>query len=209
MSEKLIVVGDLHGHWSEMLQYLRILRDHSYDGEILQIGDVGIGFGDQSSAEFFDDMFAEHQNMRFIRGNHDNPAEVKNSSHYIQDGLVEGERMFVGGGHSIDKEWRTPGLDWWEDEELSIEQFNRVIDTYLHAKPRQMFTHECPDFLLPLFPQKMLPIPSRTRQAFQAMWEAHKPELWVFGHFHLDFDQVIDGTRFICVNQYTVRRVDI
>ena len=50
--------------------------------------------------------------------------------------------------------------------------------------------------------------PSRTRQAFQAMFEAHQPDLWVFGHWHHSFDGVLDGTRFVCLNELEARTFD-
>jgi hypothetical protein len=33
------------------------------------------------------------------------------------------------------------------------------------------------------------------------MWNFYKPETWIFGHWHLSFDKVISGTRFICLNE--------
>ena len=49
---------------------------------------------------------------------------------------------------------------------------------------------------------------SRTRNAFRVMFEEHKPKLWIFGHWHVWFDQVIDGTRFLCIPELAFADVD-
>ena len=50
---------------------------------------------------------------------------------------------------------------------------------------------------------------SRTRQALQAMWSAHSPELWIFGHWHKSFDHVLRGTRFICLAELEYIDIDL
>jgi hypothetical protein len=41
------------------------------------------------------------------------------------------------------------------------------------------------------------------------MFELHQPKLWVFGHYHTDYDEVIQGTRFVCVNKDIYRDLEI
>ena len=41
-------------------------------------------------------------------------------------------------------------------------------------------------------------IPSRTRQAFDAMFVRHRPEYWVFGHWHPTHRTERDGCTFVC-----------
>ena len=114
--------------------------------------------------------------------------------------------MFVGGALSIDKQFRQEGFSWWPDEELSVGELMLLTDRYIGERPRAMITHECPEDIA-LFEMARLSgstkldprFASRTRQAFQSMWSAHSPELWVFGHWHRSFDQVCNGTRFICL----------
>lgn len=33
------------------------------------------------------------------------------------------------------------------------------------------------------------------------MLEIHRPKVWVFGHYHIDKDFELNGTRFICLNE--------
>lgn len=41
------------------------------------------------------------------------------------------------------------------------------------------------------------------------MFTAHKPKLWLFGHWHMPFDEVVSGTRFICLAELATIDVDI
>lgn len=177
-------IGDVHG---KMDRYLPL----TYDVESIQVGDFGVGFVDIPILK---------PEARFIRGNHDNPALCREHRNWIPDGTIEGDTMFIGGAWSIDKAWRTPGISWWEDEELSIAEWDRVITTAINTRPRIMVTHDCPQsIVLPLFGAK--PIKTRTQQALDVILGEVRPEIWLFGHWHIDRDVVIDGTRFICLGE--------
>jgi hypothetical protein len=85
-----------------------------------------------------------------------------------------------------------------------------------------MVTHECPEEIAKVL-FSTIPVlgnptnggkldhcwSSRTRQAFQSMWSAHSPDIWIFGHWHLSFDQIANGTRFICLSELEYRDMDI
>lgn len=198
-------IGDVHGKYE---RYRAILENSPPS---IQVGDLGVGFrrlGGHRDGEFQRNppYYAMHPHHRFIRGNHDNPGECKKNSQYIPDGTIENDIMFIGGAVSIDKKLRTEGYSWWPDEELSTEELNRLVDVYAVTKPRIMVTHDCPESIAEIMVGlggvglKLEPeFASRTRQALQAMLEIHRPEIWLFGHWHVPFDQVINGTRFICL----------
>jgi hypothetical protein len=205
-------IGDVHGKFNA---YKRIISQCS--GSI-QVGDMGVGF---KSLRGWDDHYLSNPphykmvagNHRFIRGNHDNPGVCARHSQCIKDGTVENDVMFIGGAISIDKEYRVEGISWWPDEELSIQQLDALIDVYQVAKPRIMVTHDCPESIANamccIMNWKKFDFPSRTRQALQAMLELHKPEIWLFGHWHFSFDRVIDGVRFICLNELECKDIEI
>jgi hypothetical protein len=158
---------------------------------------------------------------RFIRGNHDNPDACRRHPRWIADGHVEDGMMFVGGTVSLDRAWRAEGFDWWPEEELDVAGLKRVIDLYAARKPRIMVTHDCPEevasIVLTRIPRVRSDgpvIPSRTRLAMQEMWAMHQPELWIFAHYHISFDNVLNGgreagTRFICLAELEHRDVDV
>lgn len=35
----------------------------------------------------------------------------------------------------------------------------------------------------------------------QKMLEIHAPKVWVFGHYHKDWQSNIEGTKFVCLNE--------
>jgi len=193
-------IGDVHGKWR---RYRTIIADCPAS---IQVGDFGVGFIDPMTQEYsanppFDAMTkGDH---RFIRGNHDNPTSCTRHSRWIADGTVEDDIMYIGGAFSIDREWRTEGYTWWPEEELSYGELQLLTDKYLEVKPRIMVTHTCPEVVITsLFPISYKSIiPSRTQQALQGMWEAHKPDFWIFGHWHYSADKTILGTRFICLDE--------
>jgi Icc-related predicted phosphoesterase len=134
---------------------------------------------------------------------------------WIKDGTIQNDVMFIGGAWSIDYQWRTKGIDLFEDEELSYEEFNRLISIYETVQPRVMVTHDCPlSVSNKLFIERNKSLSgaqyrTRTGSAFETMFEIHKPKLHIFGHWHCDADEVIDGTRFICLNELSYIDVDM
>jgi hypothetical protein len=118
--------------------------------------------------------------------------------------------MFVGGAYSIDRAWRTEGYDWWPDEQLSIKDLDWITGDYLKLKPKVMVTHDCPQDVAPHIKGSHHTYEqTRTGQALQMMWSAHSPDLWVFGHHHHSFDQVCNGTRFVCLAELEARDLDV
>ena len=204
---KTTFIGDCHGKFN---RYNTILKNSTHP--TIQVGDMGVGFfspyGIPSENPPYDRMV--EGGHRFIRGNHDNPNVCKKHTQWIPDGTIEGDVMFIGGGLSIDREFRNLNESYWEDEELSITEFFDLTDKYLEAKPCVMVTHDCPETVAHhLFKTMKLNDPSRTRQAFESMWQMHKPELWVFGHWHDHRNVEIMGTRFVCLGELQTAEVDL
>lgn len=193
-----IYIGDVHGKFTP---YKQIIRAHP---NTIQVGDMGVGFRRWPHGEhsYQNPPHAEmvKANARFIRGNHDNPAVCRRHSQYIPDGRVEDGTMFIGGGYSMDWKFRTEDYSWWKDEQLSQEDMNVIADIYYTAKPRVMVTHDCPTTAALAIPHSHhWDDRSRTERFLQALWELHKPKLWVHGHHHISVDHVIEGTRFVCL----------
>ncbi len=206
-------IGDTHGLKYELGLVLGNIPDDVTS--VIQVGDMGVGFGQGDYwHESLEDML-QAVNGRFLRGNHDNPAQCKEMRTWIQDGRIENDVMFIGGAWSIDHQWRTMGVDLWEDEELSMHQFYGLISVYDKVRPRVMITHDCPlSVSNKLFIEKgksfsKAQYRTRTGSALEEMFNIHKPELWLMGHWHCDTDEVIDGTRFICLNELSYVDVDM
>jgi hypothetical protein len=220
MTRKIRFVGDVHGRFE---QYKKIIVGVPRS---IQVGDMGVGFrriGGPRDGDFYEQPHyaVVHGDHRFIRGNNDSPDACRKLSQWISDGHIEDRVMFVGGALSIDRELRREGYNWWPDEELSAAELNRIVALYVERKPRVMVTHDCPEEVasmvltrIPLLGPGKRDFPSRTRYAFQAMWSAHAPQIWIFGHYHMSFDQVLhggreSGTRFIGLAELEHRDIDL
>lgn len=193
-------IGDIHG---DVSAYNRALGRCD---ESVQVGDFGMGFIAPSYKAMVDEFHEGNPTHRFIRGNHDDPAVCRSSPGWIQDGAYDATReiMYIGGAWSIDHEIRTPGRNWWPDEELSLTELERIRADFVYFKPKVVVTHDCPRslaaklFFRPPFDTRNH-FRTRTSEALDAMFRDHHPDLWVFGHWHESHRVRYNGTEFICL----------
>lgn len=201
-------VGDIHGKYRSYMDLIA-----GMDASV-QIGDFGIGFAGVCYEEK-DRIINEHvagSRHRFIRGNHDNPARCRQMHGYIADGTIENDVMYIGGAWSIDRNTRCEGVDWWRDEELSYEELERLINIVEVTQPRVLITHDGPSSITYenfTKPRGWTHFKTRTGEAFEEMFQVCKPELHIFGHWHIDTDIIVDGTRFICLGELSHIDIDL
>jgi predicted phosphodiesterase len=189
------IIGDVHGN---MDKYTKLLKGAKTS---VQVGDFGYGFIPNHIIPEYD------PNHRFIRGNHDNPQVVRLEPAWIPDGTIEGDTMYIGGAWSIDWGWRTPGLNWWFDEECSENEFDLFIEKYADTKPRVMITHDCPTSIAIKMVESGFGMGSktyytRTGEALQKMYEIHEPEFHFFGHWHRTTVMKRNNTHFFCIGEF-------
>lgn len=206
------VIGDVHGKFKP---YRNIIRDVPFS---IQVGDMGVGFMGFRGGELRSltnppyDAMSEGRHL-FIRGNHDNPEVCRKHAYWIPDGTVVDGIYCLGGAVSIDRAWRTEGLDWWADEECSYVELERMVDDYAAIKPEVVITHECPDSIageiLASFRKGRIEDGSRTRQALDRMFAIHQPRHWLFGHWHESLSFVLGRTRFQCLNELEYADIEI
>lgn len=203
----MMFIGDIHGRFN---YYLGLIANITHTPTV-QVGDFGIGFpGYKDPPKIIGDHW-------FIRGNHDNPEVCQKHPNYLGDYGYKKEwnLFYVGGADSIDKEYRTMGIDWWPDEELSYRTLiETVLPLYEKTLPRIVVTHTCPTNVTTELRKAIgdngwgEPPPTRTEVALQAMFEVHQPDVWLFGHFHKQWEHRMNGTRFICLNTYQTMEID-
>lgn len=203
------IIGDVHGDWYSYQMLVNPAVAGAAERSI-QVGDMFIGIGGNDYwHEQINAFHAAHPNHRFIRGNHDHPERCRREMvGWIPDGTVEGDVMLVGGAFSIDWFMRVPGQNWWEDEELGIDELYRLIDLYAEVKPRVMITHDAPISVtealfiktgLAVRKKQARPVPTLTGYALETMFAIHQPDLWCFGHWHHSVEADVRGTHFHCL----------
>jgi len=196
------LLGDVHGHIN---QYNNLISRLAYS---VQIGDMGFDYS----------KIKPNERHVWFGGNHECYYTINNHANNLGDyGLktLNGVTFyFVRGAFSIDKEYRLAGQrkngvkTWWENEELSKEEFEEVVKDYYEKKPNIVLTHDCPDSVSRIIGNPEIlrgfgfdpdTFNTITQTYLEKCFIIHQPKLWVFGHYHKHFDQVIGGTRFICL----------
>lgn len=199
---KVRYIGDIHGY---IFPYLRLTD--TVDFPTVQIGDFGFGFIN------YNPIGPDDYRNRFIRGNHDSPAVCKEQHNWIADGTIEDNVGFIGGASSIDRAYRTEGVSWWPDEQCSIAELLGIHDKFTSEKPEVIISHECPEFIANAICQQYgkskFPDDNRTRIMLEQVYYSYKPKLHIFGHWHLNFDYLYQGTRFICLPELSYIDIDL
>ena len=195
-TDRVCLVGDIHGDFGVLGIAARVV---DADVPIIQVGDFGMGFVTPPK-----NIDAEN-GIFFIRGNHDDPAACRQHSSWICDGYVEEEMMFVGGAYSIDWKHRTPGVSWWEDEQISYEEMDAIEKTYRECRPSIMITHDLPSTFISETWQRRHPYAerhmTRTGEFLSHLHLIHQPKLWVGGHWHESIREEYVGTDFIILGR--------
>lgn len=196
------LIGDVHGNISK---YISLAEEVDFS---IQLGDMGFDYTEISqklSPNFH----------KILAGNHDNYTRsgekfVNQTPHFLGNyGNLKtsfGDFFFVRGGFSIDYKSRTPGVDWWSDEEISQQQANCCLELYEETKPYFVISHECPESIIKYvstfseFNGEIIK-PSFTSLLLQKLFDIHQPAVWFFGHHHRSWIKVINETEFNCLNE--------
>lgn len=187
ISSELLIIGDVHGKIDE---YYKLIKKHK--GLSIQIGDFG--FKKEHNWHLKNIDFTQH---KICFGNHDDysffhkPHSLNNFSVWDQ------KLMTIRGAKSIDKHLRTENINWWANEEMSMEEMQQTVDHYILNKPKIIVSHDCPNVVR----KQLFGINEKsiTTNGMQVMFDNYKPDLWIFGHHHKSINEVIEGTRFICL----------
>lgn len=191
------LISDIHGDWRWYISITSGIESS------IQLGDFGFGFFQQLQSVVDDSLSDRMPNHRFIRGNHDDPELCRLSPNYLGDyGIVETDRakvFFVSGANSIDREYRTEGVSWWREEELSRSQMDKALELYTREKPDYVVSHECPMFVVTQIHPASQIRPSCTQYFLESLYNTHAPKGWWFGHHHRNIKVRTDTTTFACI----------
>jgi hypothetical protein len=198
------LIGDVHQKYKRYHEIIRETDRHEYT---IQIGDFGI-----SKYETLDNI--DPNKHKIIMGNHDNYNLAPNYPHFYGDyghTSLNGVNLFYyRGAYSIDKQHRTIGIDWWPEEQVSVEQFMKARALYRSIKPDIMLTHDCPETISPYLLNPGAQIyQNQTGYFLQELFNIHQPKRWYFGHYHKSWQMTINGTDFRCLNELETCSLEI
>jgi Icc-related predicted phosphoesterase len=113
--------------------------------------------------------------------------------------------FFMGGAESIDRGLRTPGYDWWPDEQVTFEYFtSKILPNYMKGGFNIVVTHDCPRSSCKRHCLTFKIVIPLTRHMLQILFDEYQPDLWVFGHWHKSVRKKINGTEFVCLAELEV-----
>jgi len=203
---KLRIFGDTHGHHDWYKQHV-VAANLEYI-PTFHVGDFGIGFphGERWDNYWLEDPDGFARMNGVIAGNHDNPLWVKECPLFLPRYSYLNGIFSMHGAASIDREWRKPGVSWWEREELSDSEMEEAKELYLASRPNVVITHDGPlQALRYMFPMQAMNShipPSRTQIFLDDLFEEHKPKFWFFGHWHHTMCiEDFEGCTFQCIGE--------
>lgn len=206
---KILILGDVHGCWDATNATIRRAFEDTPGGDfthIFQVGDFGHGWPHCHYGPHFNlHPDFKHVPFHWLDGNHEHFPSLREGKDehgliYQPRGSVieiEGHRiLFMGGAHSIDHTIRTPGVDWWPDENITLGQLDEVLDR--NDKIDTVFSHDAPTAFT--FPpnERVLPDGRHNRIALEHIRVKYNPSFWFHGHYHWGWHHSNEGTEFAC-----------
>lgn len=193
-------IGDAHGQYD---RYVKIARKREFT---VQMGDLGFKYDCLKNLD--------PESHKVVGGNHDKYPSLVEYPHYLGDygmASVGGvEFFFYRGAYSIDRQYRTIGIDWWEEEQLKVDDFMKAREIYRDAKPDIVLTHDCPESIgLMLLPPGSHLYQNATNWALQELFNIHQPKKWRFGHWHKSWSMTVNGTEFRCLNELETEEITV
>jgi len=195
MNKNILVIGDVH---QKIIQYYAAVKRHG--GRTIQVGDFGFAEYHKWHLNMLDSdknkiNFGNHEDYNYLH----HPHSMGDFSYNASESL-----MTIRGAFSIDAWQRYEGIDLFaQQEQLNYVEMRNAIELAEKQKPRIIISHDCPEEIRAHFFGIDIKTNPRdksiTTQGLQSLFESHQPDLWIFGHYHSSRNEVVNGTRFICL----------
>ena len=208
--------GDWHGNYRYTRKALNYAAKNGSD-VVIHVGDFGVwspynyirAVGDEAArlnlqVFFVDGNHEDHPwlNAQPVREDgfrilHDNVAHIPRGTVWTWDGVTF---MGLGGAHSVDRQWRRDGVEWFREETLTYGQAFEAATT-----PHDidiMITHDCPTGVeIPGiagnphgFPKEEIALAEKHRDLLGYVVDNLQPKILVHGHYHVSYSDMLDST---------------
>jgi len=211
---EVMIAGDTHGNVSAF-RYLNDLMQVQGITQGIVVGDFGLWPGG-SGKKFLKDL--ERLCARYgitwwwLDGNHEDHTRIQQwmqrpnayeQMHKVSDHvwyLPRGYRFEIddvrfavlGGAWSIDKDYRTPYVSWWPEEEITEADFGRTVDG---GPCDVLLTHDMPNDqeAIEALGFSMRPGGSMNRRYVSEVIHRLNPKLHLHGHMHKRYSTVLSN----------------
>jgi len=181
-------IGDIHG---DTLRYFNITKDREHP--TIQVGDFGF-----KKEHDWHERVIDPTMHKIVFGNHDYfPSITKPYSFgYYNEFVWQGIKIAtVAGAFSIDRQYRTLGRDWFEQEEIAYQAWNIIFDKYELFKPDLIVAHTTPTIATQqIFHFNDI---TRTGEGLQTCLDIHRPSVFIHGHMHKSKRSVVKNTKYV------------
>lgn len=203
-TSNIIVTGDVHGNFGQLNKVINKKKPDT----VICLGDFGFW-----PTLFTPDCVKPNDSIVYwIDGNHEHFDNLKKrTSNEIIPGVVYVPRgtvmrvnglraLFLGGADSIDKQWRTPGHDWFPDELITAQDIAVSIESIEAAGGIDIvFSHTCPKEFSVL-DQRWDKVNDPSRIWLSEILNNFKPQRWYFGHWHVEQTGFTNNCRWTCLD---------
>lgn len=218
-AEQIGLLGDVHADLNHVIVAISML--HSKGAHlIVQLGDFGLVWrrpNVKKELDLLQQQLRGHQQiLLFVDGNHedydllegypisdDGVRWVRARIGHLPRGLrakLSHERTLavLGGANSIDVRRRTPGVSWWEQEQITKDDLNRLGTEHADV----LVSHDAPLNIPTLdghlrrsdrfWDDRELAYAHRGREIFHRGFLQVRPRLSIGGHYHRLIDESIE-----------------
>ena len=214
---KIAFAGDWHGNHRYAKKAINYAAKNGAD-VIIQVGDFGVWSPHESFIGTVN-RAADQYNLQvfFVDGNHedhpwlnsqpvredgfrvlhDNVAHIPRGTLWTWDGV---NFLGLGGAHSVDRQWRRDGVEWFPEETLTYGQAFHAGTTPENIDV--MITHDCPAGVeIPGisgnphgFPKEEIALAEKHRELLGYVVDRLQPKILVHGHYHVSYSDMLDRT---------------
>ncbi|MFG3710801.1 metallophosphoesterase [Micromonospora sp. NPDC047730] len=203
--ERIAFAGDWHMNRDWAADAIGYAREQGAD-VVIQLGDFGYTFDARFMKTCENAARLAGISLLFVDGNHEcfptllrypirenGLRQLTSRVWHLPRGArwTWGELRFLalGGAHSVDRRWRTPGADWWREETISAPEAMRAV---AGGPADVMVTHDCPagvDLGLPEpgrspFPEVEIRAANQHRALLRSVVDEVQPRFLWHGHYH-------------------------
>ncbi len=213
----IIFFGDIHGQWNLFNSKVNELYSkYKEPMTIIICGDVAYFWKGEDIPKV---KVPPYSKVIWAPGNHEDWETIDSYElgrlHEVQDNVflasfgaieeIEGKKiLFCGGADSVDKNMRTPFLDWFPSEIITNKDMDFLLDNVKDQKIDILVSHTCPERVYNQLQNEIDWMEVRSKDpsvyALDMIVEKFRPDFSIFGHFHRYKEGNVGDLHWTCLS---------